>query len=460
MSTAEKPKYRPISGAARSQPPTAVFAVAALGHAFLLVWGIAGAGQPALELPYGTLLTVTSSVMILAICAIGLYAKRSSLTFVVVPAMLTAGISAQAVWTVASDPGIAPATLARTLGFGTTSVAITLSMGASIIAARVVAHRGNLGLGGVLALKLGVVAMMAVVGAAAAAERLAPLALVFSMVGVLSVAGVLASYVSEPRGSAMAELVSVGCLSLGSVWAACIAAGSGPMASAGGDWSPVISAMRYGWLAALPLVLSIVVALYPRVRATGIAVKRARSNVLATGIGAFTCVAMSQAVLIQSSHAVQEAHASTARAEQARLALEAKRARERAQPKASPPRARAPAEDDLIVLHYSAQEYRLEVNMKIDGPLPEKDAKDGVAKGFERLMKCYEESEDRGSGVELQLRLTIDETGSVKQADAPDDARVGKTMLTCIQLAFYRSGFASAPRTTWLDVSLSFVPEV
>ena len=98
--------------------------------------------------------------------------------------------------------------------------------------------------------------------------------------------------------------------------------------------------------------------------------------------------------------------------------------------------------------------------MKIEGPLPEKDAKDGVAKGFERLMKCYEDSDDKGSGVELALRLTIDHTGSVKQADAGDNVRVEKTMLTCIQLAFYRSGFASGPRTTWLDVSLSFVPEV
>jgi hypothetical protein len=92
--------------------------------------------------------------------------------------------------------------------------------------------------------------------------------------------------------------------------------------------------------------------------------------------------------------------------------------------------------------------------------LPEKDAKDGVSKGFERLMKCYEESDDKGSGVELKLKLMIDQTGSVKQADADDDTRMAKSMLTCIQLALYRSGFAGGPRPTWLDVSLNFVPEV
>jgi hypothetical protein len=54
----------------------------------------------------------------------------------------------------------------------------------------------------------------------------------------------------------------------------------------------------------------------------------------------------------------------------------------------------------------------------------------------------------------------IDETGSVKQADADDNTGVEKGLLTCIQLAFYRSGFSGPPRPAWLDVSLSFVPEV
>ena len=258
----------------------------------------------------------------------------------------------------------------------------------------------------------------------------------------------------------MAELVSTSSLSLGAVWAASIAAGSRAMVEAGEDWNTVISAMRFGWMAALPLVLAILVALYPRIRVAGMAVKRARSNVLATSIGALTCVAMSQAIMMQSGTVVKEAHAAAAKARRAKEIQAANLAKARATPPPSATAKPPPPRDDSIVLHYPGQEYRLEVNMKIDGPLPEKDAKDGVSKGFERLMKCYEDSEDRGSGVELELKLMIDGTGSVKQAEASDDNRVTKTMLTCIQLAFYRSGFAGGPRPTRLDVALSFVPEV
>jgi len=460
MATAQKSEENDSPRAARSQSPTAAFAIAALGHALLLVWCIAGGSEPALDLPYGATLTMTSSAMILAICAIGLYVKRPSLTFVVVPAMLTAGVSAQAVWSLSGRSSVAPATLARTLDFGTSAVAVTLSMGAAIIAARAVAHRSKLGLADSLALKLGVVGLMAVVGAAAAAEQVAPLALIFATVGVFSVAGVLASYVQDHRATAMAELVSVGSLSLGAVWAASIAAGSRAMAATSGDWGTVISAMRFGWMAALPLVLAIVVALFPRVRAAGMAVKRARSNVLATSIGALACVVMSQAILMQSGSVVKEAHAAAAEAKRIEQRERAKRAKLAPTPAPSATVAPPAPEDDSIVLHYSGREYRLEVNIAIDGPLPEKDAKDGVSKGFERLMKCYEDSDDKGSGVELKLRLMIDHTGSVKQADAGPNPPVAKSMLTCIQLAFYRSGFAGGPRPTWLDVSLNFVPEV
>ena len=104
-------------------------------------------------------------------------------------------------------------------------------------------------------------------------------------------------------------------------------------------------------------------------------------------------------------------------------------------------------------------ETKLVLSIKVDGPMLPKDAREGAAKSLKRLIQCYEESDHRGEPRDLRLGVLIDSVGSVKQVEPIEPKDASRKFITCSQLAFYRSGFSSPPRHTWLELSMSFTPK-
>ena len=61
--------------------------------------------------------------------------------------------------------------------------------------------------------------------------------------------------------------------------------------------------------------------------------------------------------------------------------------------------------------------------------------------------------------MELKLGLSIDTVGSVKQVDVIDREDSRDKYTTCIQMAFYRNGFSGGPRSSSVEIDVSFAPK-
>ncbi len=462
--------------------PSAGLIAAALVHGGMLGWALSQTGPlpPAMSLPFGGAMALTATLGLLVIFLIAAFASRGALSFVVVPAMVVAGVSAHAVSTV-SDHGVVDGhILMGVLGFGALGAALNLSFGAASLAARMAPRWSELRLLQSLAFRLGVLGLVVALAVSAASDRLEPVAVLCAAVGMVAF-GAAWSAVQHDRahGPAMAELVSAVSLSLGAVWAASIVSGAKTAAATGG-WSAAPEAMQLAWSGALPLVLSLLVALGPRVALVGLGVKGGSSTVLATAIGAITCIGLSQVVLVRSTQlmswegeaTVSSQDQDTPRPEEASHATALENAEPILPAPPAPPSASARVEpeeaqpvvsdtepdEDTLTLERAADQTRVTLQVKVDGPMLERDVRQGVGKSLDRVIRCYEESDLRGEPTELKLGLMIDEMGSVKQAEALDPGPTNSHFLTCVQLAFYRSGFSGPSRHTWLELSIHFVP--
>lgn len=467
--------------------PTSSLIVAAVVHAGVFAWELGDPGdlQPVLRLPYGHMIASASGVALLSIFLIAAFARRSSLSFVVVPAMLVAGVAAHAGSSVLEATDASPNVLVSVLGFGALSVSINLSFGAAAIASRIAPSWSEAPFIRPGAFRLGAVLLVLVLGLATTSQQWAPLSVLTASVGLV-VLGALLNAVERERGRgvAMAELVSGLALSIGATWVASVVGATNVLARAPQDWSQAQGAMRLGWLAAMPLILSAIAGLLPRVTATGAGVKRGLSTVLATTIGAVTCAGLSQVVLVRAAPLALNSRAPSSKPVPAALDTSATSPPKPttspasstpsptlAQPSASESPSAAPiasekasavepaSNDETAALIEESGSSKLTVNIKIDGPMLPKDAREGSAKSVKRLIECYEKSDFRGEPLELKLGLLIDKVGSVKQVDPVDKRRAKDKYMTCMQMAFYRSGFASPARLTWLEVALSFAPK-
>ena len=467
----------------KGKGPTPGLIVAAVLHAGVLAWalGNSNTSPPAIRLPFGPAIAATATLALLVIFLIAAFGRRSGLSFVVVPAMIVAGVATHAVSAARLTSPDEPHLLAGVLAFGALGVAVNLSFGAAAIAARIAPAWGRLELGQSAAFRLGALGLVAVVAVAAISEQLAPLAALAASVGVIVLGTALRAVEDDTkRGPAMAELVSGIALSLGAVWTASIVAGASQAATTPAEWTLAQTAMRFAWIMAIPLVLAALVGLGPRVTLTGAGVKRGRSTVLATAIGAITCMGLSHVVLRESAEALAvdpstRSGSASGGKPSAKTSAEAKRQNEAqsgpaasASSVATRPMAstegdevmvapsESPAEREL--LHHESERTMLDISIKIDGPMLPRDARQGVEKSFKRLVECYEASKDHGQPSELRLGLLVDNVGSVKQAEPIDAKQTDKKYVTCVQLALYRSGFSGPAKLTWLELQVRFLP--
>ena len=111
------------------------------------------------------------------------------------------------------------------------------------------------------------------------------------------------------------------------------------------------------------------------------------------------------------------------------------------------------------ILFQETEQARLTLAVAVDGPMLLKDAQAGSQKTMKRLLKCYEKHGPRGEPSELKLELSINEVGSVKQVDVLEGKNPRDKYTTCIQMAFYRSGFSGGPKKSLVEVLLSFAPK-
>ncbi|HEY6728931.1 MAG TPA: hypothetical protein VI197_33205, partial [Polyangiaceae bacterium] len=284
--------------------PSSSLIIAAVAHAGVFAWKLSDGSQlPALRLPFGNLIAIACAAALLVIFLIAAFGRRGSLSFVVVPAMLVAGVAAHAVSAVMLPDQAQGPVVVGVLGFGALSVALTLSFGAAAIASSVAPSWSEAPLTRSNAFRVGAVALTLVLALAQRAGSLAPIAALCGGVGLVVLGAMLNTVARDPRGHgpAVSELVSSFSLSLGACWVAAIVAAATTLARVPYDWHATQVAMRYAWLSAMPLVLAALVGILPRVDATGLGVKRGLSTVFATTIGALTCAGLSQVVLIQAA---------------------------------------------------------------------------------------------------------------------------------------------------------------
>jgi hypothetical protein len=451
-------------------------------HAGLLAWELADpvTELPVMRLPSGSAIAATGTLALLAIFLISAFARRSALSFAVVPSMLVAGVAAHAVST-AADRGLGPATLSGLLGFGSLAVAICLSFGASAIAARGAPSWNQQSFTESSAFRVGALALLVVLGIVMVSKQSAPIAAICAAFGVIAIGAMQHAVARDgARSSAPGELVSAVALALGAVWSASIVSGSDRLVA--GSLSSAATAMQFAWLASLPVLLAGFVALAPHLRAVGVGVKRGRSTVLTTAIGALTSVGLCQVVFIESKGTLLAAPLPTraTRAPTPRLAASRptsppelalrtpapESASAAAEPSVTPsstsvvePDEGLAPEGEALALSYESDHARLTLQIRIDGPMLPKDAVGGVRKTMKRLVRCYEKSEHQHEPLELRMGLLINEEGSVKQAEPIDTALAGREHITCMQLAFYRSGFMGPPKLTWLEAAMAFGPK-
>lgn len=468
----------------RSVGPSSSLIIAAVAHAGVFAWKLSDGSQvPALRLPFGNLIAIACAAALLVIFLIAAFGRRGSLSFVVVPAMIVAGVAAHAVSAVMLPEQAQGPVVVGVLGFGALSVALTLSFGAAAIASSVAPSWSEAPFTRSSAFRLGAVALTLVLVLAHRAGALAPIAGLCSVVGLVVLGAMLNAVARDPRGHgpAMSELVSSFSLSLGACWVAAVVAATATLARAPHDWHSTQVAMRYAWLSAMPLVLAAVVGILPRIVATGLGVKRGLSTVFATTIGALTCAGLSQVVLIQAAPKMLHPTAAFAAGPATQRPLApptTPKAPERAiaaaepQPHAAVSGAATPAAsasgspvialadgDAEGALSLESERTRVTVQVRVDGPMLLRDARAGSAKTMKRLVECYEKHGPRGEPMELKLGLSIDTVGSVKQVDVLDREDTRDKYTTCIQMAFYRSGFSGGPRSSSLEIDLAFAPK-
>jgi len=466
--------------------PSSSLIIAAVAHAGVFAWKLSdGAELPALRLPFGNLIAIACAGALLVIFLIAAFGRRGSLSFVVVPAMIVAGVAAHAVSAVMLPEHAQGQIVVGVLGFGALSVALTLSFGAAAIASRVAPAWSETPFTRPNAFLVGAAALALVLVVTHMAGSPAPIAGLCSAVGLIVLGAMLNTVERDApgHGPATAEFVSSFALSLGACWVATILAAATTLARTPDDWHAAQLAMRYAWLTAMPLVLGGTVGILPRVAPTGLGVKRGLATVLATAIGALTCAGLSQVVLIQATpkmlYAAAELASATASVRErppatARKAPERPRAAVEPGPaaasvsaaSAAPPNSASDAPvvalaggDAEGALSLESEHALVTVQLKVDGPMLLKDAKAGSAKTMKRLIECYENHGPRGEPTDLKLGLSIDTVGSVKQVDVLDREDVRDKYTTCIQMAFYRSGFSGGPRSSSVEIDLSFAPK-
>ena len=465
--------------------PTSSLIVAAVAHVGVFAWKLSDTGTlPALRLPFGNLIAVAGAAGLLMIFLIAAFGRRGSLSFVVVPAMIVAGVAAHAASAVLLPRQVQLQVLVGVLGFGALSVALTLSFGAAAIASRVAPSWSEAPFTRSQPFRLGAAALAAVFALTSSLGTTAPIVALCTVVGLIVLGAMLTSVERDPRGQgpAMAELVSSFALALAACWVATIVAGAASLARIPQQWESAQLAMRYAWLTAMPLVLAAVVGILPRVTATGLGVKRGLSTVLATVIGALTCAGLGQVVLVQSAPSLlrpsvlaasatpprgpraQQAPPQAASTEPATRAtapvLSATNVTAVASTPSSPMVAPAPVSATVEgTLFQETEQARLTLAVLVDGPMLLKDAQAGSQKTMKRLLKCYEKHGPRGEPTDLKLELSIDEVGSVKQVDVLEGKNPRDKFTTCIQMAFYRSGFSGGPKKSLVEVALSFAPK-
>src|SRR6187200_1429125 len=77
--------------------PSSSLIVAAVAHAGVFAWKLSDTGElPALRLPFGNLIAIACVGALLVIFLLAAFGRRGSLSFVVVPAMIVAGVAAHA----------------------------------------------------------------------------------------------------------------------------------------------------------------------------------------------------------------------------------------------------------------------------------------------------------------------------------------------------------------------------
>jgi len=478
--------------------PSSSLIVAAVAHAGVFAWKLSDTGElPALRLPFGNLIAIACVGALLVIFLLAAFGRRGSLSFVVVPAMIVAGVAAHSVSAVMLPEQAQSQVLVSVLGFGALSVALTLSFGAAAIASRASPGWSDAPFTRSNGFRVGAFALTLVLVLTHLKASLAPISGLCSAVGLIVFGAMLNASERDPRarGPAVAELVSSFALSLGACWVASIVAAAGALTRTPSDWHATQVAMRYAWLTAMPLVLAGVVGLLPRVQTTGLGVKQGLSTILATAIGALTCAGLSQVVLIQASPQLLQARvlaASVTPQKRSRAPegvapatdteLAAARTPERAGAATEPPSAPAasgPAAatvaptasssgspvvamaqgDAESMLSLESDHTRMTMHITVDGPMLLRDAKAGSAKTMKRLIECYETHGPRGEPMDLKLGLSIDTVGSVKQVDVRSREDSHDKYTTCLQMAFYRNGFSGGPRSSSVDVDLSFAPK-
>jgi hypothetical protein len=365
---------------------------------------------------------------------------------------------------------------------------------------------------------VGALGLAAVLGVSAASRQLAPAATVCAAIGIV-VLGVSLRGAEKGRrqGSGMAELVNGVTLSLGAVWTASVVAGASAAADELGDWRGASTAMRFAWLAAMPLVLAAVVALAPRASATGLGISRSRAAVITTATGVILCMALSKVVLARTSpllvaasqvdspasiqtpsrrpvqqpepppasqepvpSASSASAGAPAQVEPESVAAAGAATDAPATPEAvaeAPARATAPplgaggeagqppeveavgeARQQLALSH-EAKQSRMSLRVTISGPMSADVARQGVAKSFKRLVPCYEGSELKAKPAAAHVRFTVSPAGGVRNVDFVGPQGAPATYVACVQLAFLRTGFQMSPDQTELDISIDFAPK-
>lgn len=493
--------------------PGLVFAV--LAHAGLLAWSLASA--PGLLgpfcLPVCGMLSSLTAFGLLVIFLIAAFGSRRALPLVVFPSLLVAGA-----WTYltarADAQGSARPLVAAVLGFGALCVAVTLSFAAASIGARVSPGWKQTRLARSPAFWVGAVGLAAVVGMGAASHRVAPAAAVFAGVGILAFGTALGGVKRNgDRGAGMAELISAVLLSLGAIWAGSIVAGARTVSAGLEDWPQASTAMRFAWFSAMPLVLAAFIALVPHLSSVGVGVLGGWTFVLTTTVGVLTCVGLSKAVLARTSHMIVQAtqaeranRASRAvspgrqpvvvapaptaplpsgtashvepepapepqsegTATQSRPSTETSTHVSGATPtSADPPgaagsRGETPETSDAneqeLELSYEGKETSLGLYITTHGPMLPQVARQGVTKSFQRLVSCYEESTHKGKRMASRVEFVVNPRGGVTTVDFTDPQGADSKYVTCVQLAFLRSGFQRSPDNTRMNIAISFAP--
>jgi hypothetical protein len=471
-----------IQAAEKGGGPSVGLIVAAVVHAGVLAWtlGSSVAFPPVVRLPFGNIIAAVATAALLSIFLIAAFARRGALSFVVVPAMVVAGVATHAVSSTRAAGLTDARVLAGVLAFGALSVAINLSFGAAAIAARAAPTWNQLRLGHSAAFRLGSLGLVAVFGVAGVSEQLAPLAALCALVGVVVLGAMVTAVERDANvGLTIAELVSAIALALAAIWAASIVAGVTQVALVPKQWARAQSAMTFAWVNAIPLVLGALVALAPRIVITGAGVKRGRSTVLATTIGAVTCIGLSQVVWFESTPLLSAGMLAAS----LQKSPQAKRTSANAAPNAGASGAGAskssargsaaaaantpgpiPEVSPTVltgaeVVTYQAEKTRVAVSINIEGPMLPRDARQGVEKSLKRLVNCYERSIDFGEPSEVKLALVIDDVGSVRQSEPSEPKHTDNKYVTCVQLAFYRSGFSAPTTLTRLELITRFYPK-